>query len=120
MKTQNEEIQYLSQMLSATTADDAARLIAISQKINEIAELNPGVIDLEGNYHPEAQEPPRPESEEPPCLNCEHPGPEAFQNGAWRCPECFGMGWVPSKTEADTDPCPKCEGGFSPQNHHNQ
>jgi len=32
------------------------------------------------------------------------------------CPECGGMGWVPSKTEADTDPCPRCEGGFSPLN----
>jgi hypothetical protein len=28
------------------------------------------------------------------------------------CPRCGGMGWVPSNTEADTDPCPKCQGGF--------
>lgn len=32
------------------------------------------------------------------------------------CSRCNGMGWVPSKTGTDTDPCPKCEGGFSPQN----
>lgn len=33
-----------------------------------------------------------------------------------RCRHCNGMGWMPSKTDTDTDPCPKCEGGFSPQN----
>lgn len=30
------------------------------------------------------------------------------------CPECQGMGWVPSKSSwgDPTDPCPSCEGGF--------
>lgn len=35
------------------------------------------------------------------------------------CPHCNGMGWVPSKTEADTDPCPVCLGSCkdnSPEN----
>lgn len=82
-----EEIPELAKMLHATATNDAPRLLAISKRVAEIAEAAP-------------------------CANCEHPGPETFQNGAWRCPECFGMGWVPSKTEADTDPCPKCEGGF--------
>ncbi len=29
------------------------------------------------------------------------------------CSRCGGGGWVPSQTEADTDPCPECEGGFA-------
>ena len=24
------------------------------------------------------------------------------------CLQCGGMGWVPSMTDADTDPCPEC------------
>ncbi|WP_264499972.1 hypothetical protein [Luteolibacter flavescens] len=24
------------------------------------------------------------------------------------CPRCHGMGWVPSRTDTDTDPCPQC------------
>lgn len=102
------EIKALGNMLAATTAHDAPRLLAISKRVAQIAGANPGTVtDQDGNVHLES---------EPPCRNCKHPGPETFQNGAWRCPECFGMGWVPSKTEADTDPCPKCEGGFSAQN----
>lgn len=33
------------------------------------------------------------------------------------CPRCYGMGWVPSNTEADTDPCPLCwgAGGINPR-----
>lgn len=29
------------------------------------------------------------------------------------CRRCHGMGWVPSNTDADTDPCPDCDGGFA-------
>lgn len=88
------EIKALGNMLTATATNDAPRLLAISKRVAEIATV----------------------AENPPCPECEHPGPETFQNGAWHCPECHGMGWVPSKTDTDTDPCPKCEGGFSPQN----
>jgi len=38
MKTPTEEVHYLGQMLSATTADDTPRLIAISKRIAEVAD----------------------------------------------------------------------------------
>lgn len=52
MKTPTEEVQYLSQMLSATTGDDAPRLLAISKRITEIAAAQPGtVVDQDGGVH---------------------------------------------------------------------
>ena len=63
MKTPTEEIQYLGQMLSASTIDDNTRLTAIHNRLGELM---------------------------------------------GKCSICNGGGWVPSNTDADTDPCPKC------------
>lgn len=80
------ELKALADMLTATEANNAPRLLAISKRIAEIAAANPGTVtDQDGNVHLEEVADP----DNSPCKNCEHPGVPVFQNGAWRCPECF-------------------------------
>ena len=111
----NEEIRELGNMLAATTEWDTGRLRAISARVAEFAERAvENTIRCAANRLETIHETHHGmglDSDIAKLRQAIHADP-GWETKERKCPECQGMGWVPSKTEADTDPCPKCEGGF--------
>ena len=111
----NEEIRELGNMLAATTEWDTGRLRAIAARVAEFAERAvENTIRCAANrmetIH-ETVEGLHLDGDIAKLRNAIHQDP-GWEVKEERCGQCGGMGWVPSNTEADTDPCPKCEGGF--------